>query len=182
MQHVILKQHVLSEVDLATPTSTQKYPLGMIIDVTEKPAPNSTETASKAVKKYIYVKSHGALTVYQPYVLTESSTAGAEVQTAAPATLAAPGQKVVVPQVAFTSGYYGFVLLEGDGKVLMTAETYAVGDFLQILNAGTALVVDGTSGATAKLVNSCAICKEAGSTAVARNFYLFRDKAVTAAT
>ena len=181
MQHIVNTPVALDEVDLITPSSTQKYKLGTIVEVVEKAA-ISSETASYAVKKYIYVKSHAGLTAYQPYVLLEGSTAGAEIATAAPSTLAAPGQKVVVPQVAFTSGYYGFVLFEGDGKVLMTAETYAVGDFLQILNAGTALVVDGTSGSTTKLVNSCAICKEAGSTAVARNFYLFRDKAVTAAT
>lgn len=165
---------VLDENDLITPTSTQKYPLGTILETIDKD--------KKAVAKYIYVKSHGALTAYQPYVLNYTGTAGSEVKTAAPATLAAPGQKVVIPQVAFTSGYYGFVLFEGDGKVLMTAQTYAVGDALQVLNAGTALVVDGTSGSTTVGINTSAICKEAGSTAVARDSYLLPFKAVTAAT
>ena len=181
MQHIINNLTAFSEVDLITPTSSQKYPLGTIIEVREA-ANTSSETASYAVKKYIYTKSHTTLTAYQPYVLGKSATAGSECITAAPATLAASGQKVVIPQVAFTSGYYGFVLFEGDGSVLMTAETYAVGDFLQILNTGTALVVDGTSGSTVELVNSTAICKEAGSTAVARKCYLFGTKAVTAAT
>lgn len=181
MQHIISNPTAFNEVDLTTPTSTQLYPLGKVIEVEEK-ANSSSETATKATKKYIYVKSHAALTAYQPYALGESSTAGSEVITAAPATLAAPGQKVVIPQVGFTSGYYGFVLFQGDGSVLMTAETYAVGDYLQILNAGTAMVVDGTTGSPAKTVNSTAICKEAGSTAVARACYLFGDKGVTAAT
>ena len=181
MQHTILNPIAFDEVDLVTPTSTQKYTLGRIVEVKEK-ANSSSETASLAVKKYIYVKAHTGLTAFQPYVLGQGSTAGAEVVTAAPATLAAPGQQVVIPQVAFTTAYYGFALLQGSGKVLMTAETYAVGDFLQVLNAGTALVVDGTSGSPAKLVNSCAICTEAGSTAVARACYVIGEKAVTAAS
>ena len=181
MQHIINKPFALNEVDLVTPSSTQQYPLGMVVEVVEK-ANSSSETASYAVKKYMYVKAHAALTQYQPYVVANSSTAGSEVITAAPSTLAAPGQKVVIPQVAFTSGYYGFVLFEGDGSVLMTAETYAIGDFLQILNAGTAMVVDGSTGSPAITINSTAICKEAGTTAVARKCYLFGKAGVTAAT
>jgi hypothetical protein len=159
--------------DITTPSSTQKYVLGLEVMV---------NTGDGYPKIYKYVKSHGALTLYQPYVLGVSSTDGSQVITEAPATLAAPGQLVVIPQVAFTSGYYGFVLKQGDGKVLMTAETYAIGDYLQVLTAGTALVVDGTTGSTVRLVNSCAICKEAGTTAVARKMYLIGEKAVTAAT
>lgn len=163
----------LEEKDLITPTSTQKFQLGMKIQV---------EDAEGAAAEYIYVKAHTGLTAYQPYVLGYSSTDDAEVVTAAPATLAAPGRIVVVPQVAFTSAYYGFVLVKGNGKVLKTAETYAVGDQLQILNTGTALVVDGTSGSTAYSINSCGICKEAGSTAVARDVYLYGISAVVAAS
>lgn len=159
--------------DLTIPSSSQKYPVGLIFAV---------DTGNGYSKKYMYVKSHTALTAYQPYVLDYSATAGSQFITGAPATLAAPGRTVVIPQVAFTSGYYGFVLIEGDGKVLMIAETYAVGDHLQILNTGTALVVDGTTGSTAFSVNSCAICKEAGTTAVARNLFLIYRQAVVAAT
>lgn len=160
--------------DLTTPTSTQQYTLGYVYE--------ELDTDKYAVRKYMYVKSHGALTAYQPYIVSLSATAGSEVITAAPATLAAPGSLICVPQVAFTSGYYGFVLIQGDGSVLMTAETYAVGDMLQILNTGTALVVDGTSGSTAVSVNTSAICKEAGTTAVKRACYLLGRPAVVAAT
>jgi hypothetical protein len=160
--------------DLITPTSTQDYPLGEVIKV--------YDDDTKVVSEYIYVKSHGALTQYQPYVLDYDGTDAYEVITKAPATLAAPGAKVVVPQVAFTSGYYGWALKKGEGKVLMTAETYAVDDHLQILNTGAALVVDGTTGSTAFSVNTCAVCKEAGTTAVARDCYLIDRQAVVAAT
>lgn len=160
--------------DLTTPSSTRDYPLGTVVKI--------YDDSKYAISKYIYVKSHGALTAKQPYVLGFSGTTTSSYITAAPATLAAPGLLVVIPQVAFTSGYYGWVLIEGAGEVLMTAETYAVGDYLQVLNTGTALVVDGTSGSTTLSVNSCAICQEAGTTAVARDILLLNRYAVVAAT
>ena len=160
--------------DLAVPTSTQQYPLGMTVTI--------VDSDYLSIKEYIYMKSHTTLTAYQPYVMTFGSTAGAEVVSIAPVTLAAPGALVVVPQVAFTSGYYGWFLMKGDGKVLMTSETYAVGDFLQVLTTGTFLVVDGSTGSTVQLVNSSAICKEAGTTAVARKCLLLGYPAVVAAS
>lgn len=162
--------------DLTTPTLliNNSYKLGDVVAI--------EDTDKTAQKLYMYVKSHTGLTAYQPYVLKISSTSGAEIITGAPATMAAPGMVVCVPQVAFTSGYYGFVLIQGDGKVLMKAETYAAGDMLQVIDTDTKLVVDGTSGATVFSVNTCAVCKESGSTAVARNMYLFNRQAVVAAS
>lgn len=160
--------------DLTIPTATQEYPLGSVVVIEDED--------SKALKKYIYVKSHTALTQYQPYIIGVSATAGAEVITSAPATLGAPGSLICIPQVAFTSGYYGFVQIEGTANCLMTAETYAVGDYLQILNTGTALVVDGTTGSTVISENSSAICKEAGTTAEAKSVYIIGRPAVVSAT
>lgn len=171
--NVVQNPIAINNDELTQASSTQKYPLGLILAI---------ENGDGYQDRYMYVKSHGALTQYQPYVLDFSSTAGSQFITGAPATLAAPGRQVVIPQIAVTSGYYAFVLIEGDGKVLMIAETYAVGDHLQILNAGAALVVDGTSGATTFSVNSCAVCKEAGTTAVARDVLLMARQAVVAAT
>ena len=160
--------------DLTTPTSTQEYKLGTVVEW--------EDTASKAVKKYIYVKSHGALTAYVPYIITNSSTAGSEVITAAPINLAAPGQKVCVPQVAFTSGYYGFVQTEGDATVAIGTETYAVGDFLEVVSAAVVFAVDGTSGSTARSFRSMGVCKAAGSAAANISAYLIGDQAVIAAS
>ena len=160
--------------DLTTPTSTQQYVLGDVLTF--------SDSDYTAVKKYMYVKSHTALTAYQPYAIAYGSTAGAEVVTAAPLTIAAPGAYVCVPQVAFTSGYYGWVLIQGDGKALMTSETYIVGDMLQLVTTGTTLVVDGTSGNSPISANTCAVCKEAGSTAVARKMMLIGQMAVIAAS
>ena len=168
MVATVVRQSIY-EGDITVPSAAQKYVLG--------------ETFTNASgQTFKYVKSHAALTAFQPYCEAFSAVAGAQVKTAAPATLAAPGELLIVPQVAVTSGYYFWGLIAGPGKVLMTSETYAVGDHLQVLNAGTALVVDGSTGSTAKLVNSTAICTEAGTTAVARGVYLFGEKAVTAAT
>lgn len=160
--------------DLTTPTSTAQYPLGFV--------KTFKDNTNNIVAEYIYVKSHTTLTAYQPYILDVDGTAGAQYMTIAPATIAAPGVQVVIPQVAFTSGYFGFVLLSGLGKVLMTSETYAIGDALQILNTGTALVVDGSTGSTVTSVNTCAVCAEAGTTAVARSVMLWKRQAVVAAT
>jgi len=164
-----------NEADLTTPTSTQVYPLGYRTTI--------YDSATKMEKEFIYVKSHAGLTQYQPYVLNWTGTAGSEVKTAAPATTAAPGQMVCVPQVAFTSGYYGFVQIKGDCTCLLANETKAVGDYLQVLNTGTTLVVDGTSSSTVLLGNSCAVSKSAttdGTSGVA--IILIGKWAVTAAS
>ena len=174
MGNLLLNYSQVNEKDIITPTAVAKYPLGFLLEV--------FDSVSKARKVFKYVKSHAALTAYQPYVISASGTVGSEIITAAPATLAAPGLLVCIPQVVIASGYYGFVLIEGEGKVLMTAQTYAAGDFLRLINAGTALLVEGTSGSTVQLVSSSAICKETGTTAVARKVYLLGDKAILAAT
>ena len=161
--------------DLTTPSSTRKYALGKIVTV--------EDDDYQVRQQFIYVKSHTTLTAYQPYVLNYGSTAGAEVVTAAPLTNSAPGSQVVVPQVAFTSGYYGFVQIEGDCKALMTTETYALGDILQLVTAATTLVVDGSTGSTTwSTGQQCAICREAGSTAVARKIYLIHKLSTIAAS
>ena len=161
--------------DLTTPTAAQQYNLGDVQIY--------ADSDKTGVKKYMYVKALSAgMTAYQPYVITNTGTAGAEVITLAPATLTTCGLVIGVPQVAFTASYYGWVLIEGDGKVLMISETYAVGDKLEVLNAGTAAVVDGSTGSTVTTIGTFAVCKEAGTTAVARACYMVgRPVAVQAA-
>uniref|UniRef100_A0A6M3LLL5 Uncharacterized protein n=1 Tax=viral metagenome TaxID=1070528 RepID=A0A6M3LLL5_9ZZZZ len=95
-----------SENDLANPTSTANYPLGYIAEV--------EDSATKTVKKYIYVYASTTLTAYVPYLIGWSSTSGQEVIAAAVATSAAVYRTIGVPQVAFTSGYFGFVQIQGD--------------------------------------------------------------------
>lgn len=123
--------------DLTTPTSTRQYRLGYIY--------SEIDDTTQVVKRYIYVKSHAALTQYQPYVITNGGTAGSEWITGAPATLASAVVLVGVPQIAFTSGYYGFVQIEGNATGLITASTgYVNGNAMKVVNTGTSFVADST--------------------------------------
>ena len=140
--------------DLTNPSSTRKYELGA------RYVDNSDTNAIK--KEYVYVKSHGALTQYQPYQLSVVNTAGAEVSTKAPATTVS-GATVVAPQVAVTSGYYAWVPYKGIVTVL-TTDTFAAGDYAEVLNAGTGLKLDGgASGSTAEGAGSVGIAITATS-------------------
>lgn len=123
--------------DLTVPTSTQEYKLGTIVETVDED--------TKLVHKYIYVKSHGALTQYQPYVIIGNGTSASEVKSSAPATLVSAVNLVGVPQVAFTSGYYGFVQIEGSVTAKITASTgYVAGNALEVINAGTTLIAAST--------------------------------------
>jgi hypothetical protein len=138
--------------DLTNPSSTRKYELGA------RYVDNSDTNAIK--KEYVYIKAHGALTQYQPYQLSAVNTAGAEVSTKAPATTAS-GATVVAPQVAVTSGYYAWVPYKGIVTVL-TTDTFASGDYAEVLNSGTGLILDGgASGSTAESANSVGIATTA---------------------
>lgn len=175
MSLTIQNYNSISDTNIATPTSDQRYPLGLKLTFLDS-------ANADAVKKFMYVKSHAALTQYQPYVVKFSSTSASQVITAAPSTLAAPGLLLVVPQVAFTSGYYGWVQIEGDATAKIGAETYAAGDYLEVLNTGTVLTVDGTSGSTTLSVNSKAIAKASGSSAANIAVYLLGYRSVVAAS
>lgn len=100
---------------------------------------------------YRYIKAASALTANQPYVLVDTKDG---VTTAAPAT-STVGLFIGVPQVAIASGSYGFVAVKG----LCKAKTgiQAAGDTLEVLNGGSTLVVDGTSGSPAETANTVAI-------------------------
>ena len=140
--------------DLTSPSSTRKYDLGaQYVDV----------SFSGAIKpEYVYIKSHGALTQYQPYQLSTSNSAGSEVISKAPAT-SDSGATVVAPQVAVTSGYYCWAPYKGSVTVT-TTDTFAAGDYAEVLNAGTGLKLDGgSSGSTAEGAQSVGIASTATS-------------------
>lgn len=178
MGNIIQLGLTIPEADISTPTETRKYPLGLEITVQDS---SSTTGSLNGTQKYKYIRAAGAaLTINQPYVV-ELDNANVW-KAGSPVTLAAPGALVGIPQVAFTSGYYGFIQTEGECEGLHIAETYAAGDHLQLLSAGTALVVDGSTGSTVQTVNTCAITVDAGTTAVAGTIILLGARAVVAAT
>lgn len=136
-----LVQMVVNETDITTPTSTLNglYVLGQIYSFKDSSAPN-------AVKQYMYIKANGALTQYQPYRIVNSGTSGAEWTTASFISLSAPVTLVGIPQVAFTSGYYGFIQIGGVATYKAPATTVAAGASLKAMTSGTALVVDSSTG------------------------------------
>lgn len=108
---------------------------------------------------YKYVKAAANLVANQPYVLVNNADG---VTTANPAT-STVAKIVGIPQVAIASGSYGWVAIGG----LCQAKTgiQAKGDTLEVLNSGTTLVVDGSSGSPAETAGTVAISCEAAASA-----------------
>ncbi len=128
-RYTVQNQIAVNNDDIINPSSAAKYPLGLEINVL---------TTTNEIKKFKYVKSHGALTAYVPYQINGSHTSGSETITAAPATLASAVNLIGVPQVAFTSGYYGFVQIEGVCTAVCDRGVTA-GWSLEAFNSGTSL-------------------------------------------
>lgn len=172
----ILRGPSIPESDITTPSSTRKYPMGYTIPVEDS-------TYNGGITEYTYIRANAAaLTINVPVIMDLGSTEASAVVVSTPVTLGAPGARVVVPQVAFTSGYYGFVASKGFCECVHVAETYVVGDMLQLLSAGVSLAVDGSSGSTIKTVNTCGVTIDAGTTAVAKTIFLNGEQAVIAAS
>lgn len=153
MSLAIYNVNVVNIDDLTTPTSAKReaYRLGAIYSLADSDVPG-------VLNQYMYVKSHAALTQYQPYVVVPSqASSDGTYLTAAPSTQAS-GVTVCVPQVAFSSGYYGFVQISGVCTVNLSNVTHVPGDYLQLVAASpTVLIVDGTSGSTSFSPKSVAI-------------------------
>lgn len=130
MTNFVVQNYIaVNNDDITTPSATAKYPLGMEVDI---------KTTTNEIKRFKYVKSHGALTAYVPYAINGSHTSGSETITAAPATLASAVNLIGVPQVAFTSGYYGFVQIKGIATSAVDRAVTA-GWTLEAFNAGVSL-------------------------------------------
>lgn len=107
---------------------------------------------------YKYVKSTG-MEAFQPYVIAE----GAE-----GATVAAPATSTVIklvgiPQVSIPTAMFGWVAVKGACQAKTGIQ--AKGDTLEVINAGTSLIVDGSSGSPAETANTVAISSEAAAAA-----------------
>ena len=167
---------IINENDLLTTSTTQTYPLGLIIETQDSNATNSTPSTAR--KRWQYIYAPNALTMYEPYQIIQSGTAGQKYQTGAFATSNVSVQ-VGIPQIAFPSGgVYGFVQIEGDTTSLVTATTLQVGDFLKAYSISVALEVDGSSGSTTLTQNSVAISLAAATsiTSHAESVYLLGSK------
>ena len=135
------------------------------------------DSATGFTTTYKYIKASAALTANQPYILVEKAT---EVGTASPATNTTVAKIVGIPQVGIASGSYGWVAIKG----LCKAKTgiQAKGDTLEVINAGTTLIVDGTSGSPAETVGTVAISAAAATAAATVDVVLLGKRVQIAAS
>lgn len=153
--------------DITVPSSTAKYPLG-------KRARFITTTGEE--KEFIYIKAHTGLTAYVPLIVNHNGT---DFITKVPVT---GSSLVVIPQVAVTTAYYFWGQIKGVATSAIGAETYAVGDALQVLTTGVVAVVDGTTGDKVRLSTTFGVSMAAGSSATNISIYMYGDVAGIAAT
>lgn len=125
---------------------------------------------------YKYVKAAANLTAYQPYVLVNNADG---VTTASPAT-STVAKIIGIPQVAIASGSYGWVAIAGACKAKTGIQ--AKGDTLEVINSGTTLIVDGTSGTPAETANTVAISLEAAAAAATVEVALIGKRVAIAAS
>lgn len=138
----------VDERQLEVPTSSANYTLGQEVEF------RNIETG--LVDRYVYAKAHAALTQYAPYIIyTAASTAGgSEVVTAAPVVNTAQQVVVGVPQVAFTSSYYGFIKTKGLSTCV--ASSGLVASTFGRLASTRADIWQGSTGATQITTDFCA--------------------------
>ena len=138
--------------DLAKSSATMEYPVGAKITI--------KDSSSAQPGEYIYVKAHSTLTQYAPYGIEPGSGGNAEVVTAAPATIAS-GAIIGFALAAITSRHYCWLQLSG--VITAAAGTVAAGDHVEVLNTGTTVTVDGSTGSTVNSIYSIGIAKTATS-------------------
>lgn len=118
---------------------------------------------------WLYNGTGAALTAGRPYYVTYGAIA-TPLKAAVPATLAAPAM-VVFPITALADADWGWFAFAGEVKdlVLVTATAIALGDPLEVINAGVTLIEDAARG-----VGTVAIAREASSAggSVALDVYL----------
>lgn len=135
---------------LTTPSATQEYELGTILNFVVND--QSGLDLGNDINTFMYVRSHTALVAYQPYVIKPAI----DFMTAAPVAQAS-GVTIGIPQIAVPSGYYFFIQISGICMANLIVETHVPTDYLELLEDGAALVVDGTSGSTVFSPKSVAI-------------------------
>ena len=164
----IIARHAIDDDFINETSTTAKYNQGMEVEI--------ADSATGYTTTYKYIKASAALTAYQPYVLVEKAE---EVGTASPAT-SSVSKIIGIPQTAIASGSYGFVAIKG----LCKAKTgiQAKGDTLEVINSGTTLIVDGSSGSPAETVGTVAISAEAAAAAATVDVVLLGKRVQIAAS
>ena len=164
----IIARHAIDDDFINETSTTAKYNQGLEVEI--------ANSATGFTTTYKYIKASAALTAYQPYVLVEKAS---EIGTASPAT-SSVSKIIGIPQTAIASGSYGFVAIKG----LCKAKTgiQAKGDTLEVINSGTTLIVDGSSGSPAETVGTVAISAEAATAAATVDVVLLGKRVQIAAS
>lgn len=149
--NIIQERHAIAEEFIQEVDAAAKYNIGAEVTVAKDGVAIPTT--------YKYVKAAAALTAYQPYVLKETADG---VTTAGPATSSVT-KLIGIPQVGIASAYFGWVAIKGECKAKTGIQ--AKGDTLEVLNSGTTLVVDGSSGTPVETANTVGISMEAAAAA-----------------
>jgi hypothetical protein len=139
------------------------------------------ELIDGAGSKILSLYCHTTITKGQPYVVDYDATNG--MKTAAPVTALYP-VTIVVALEDCASGKIGLFQEYGENIETLVATGVAVSDHLELIAAGTSLIVDGSTGSTVRTKGSKAIALEANASGVAalRKVRLFRELVEVAAT
>jgi hypothetical protein len=161
--------------DLTTPSSTQKYPLGLEVTI--------YDSSKKSEKAFVYAKASQALTAYRTYVVNVSSEVGGEwkvgVATAPASGTNGPVKIVVIPQVAFSVNEYGFFQNKGDCTAYCV--THSTCGTLGYVQSGstTGIGISGESATanTKQTKYTVGISKKTAVAGATTNYMLFGVKA-----
>lgn len=133
----------------------------------------------------IYAVAHTDLVAFQPYAVHPSYNSTDEdgsAVTAAPASLAAL-HYVGIPQKTYVAGEVAKLVVGGACKAKLAAEAVVAGDYLEVLNAGTTMIVDGTSGSTTRSNKGLGMaCEPNGSSAGVFNIQLLGIPGIVSAS
>ena len=130
-----------------------------------------------------YIAAYHLLSVAAtPYQINYTDTAGQEYTAVAPATLAFP-QRIAVPVVGGTVGLQWFQIGGLISALVDGTADVASGDFVRVINAGTAFIVSGGT-ATVQAIDDSAMAQAAQATdsAVAISVLLLNNWVTVAAS
>lgn len=117
--------------------------------------PNDTQGDVKFVN--VYNNTGSALTAYCPYNLVPGWITGKGVVYVpiAAATNAAVTNLIGVPQTALADATYGLIQVGGLVPICATSGSVAANDNLQVIDAGVALIDEGTNGLAIHTADAC---------------------------
>lgn len=165
---IVQERHAIAEEFIEKIDAVAQYNIGAEVTVAKDGVSIPTT--------YKYVKAAANLTAYQPYVLVDNADG---VTTASPATSTVI-KLIGIPQVNITTAYFGWVAVKGACKAKTGIQ--AKGDTLEVINSGTTLIVDGSSGSPAETANTVGISMEAAAAAATVEVNLIGKRVAIAAS